>query len=202
MWGWGRLRELPQINYNENSSSEDEDFNLPENAFKSPVGSPKQPVHTREGSPVELFHPTLNDNVDEVLEEVSIHLGDIKQVEEEIEELSSILEETKIGPVPVVKQEEVIHFKFKVAADNDLGEGNRMPDDEEAVAVNYDIENKNDGDKAADQARSIKIEFSASDIKFWFAQLEDEMLMASVGSQWLKKNCPAEESANKTKRRC
>ena len=53
--------------------------------------------------------------------------------------------------------------------------------------VNYDTEDKDDGDKAQDLGRSIKVEFDAGDIKFWFAQLEDEMVMASVGSQWLKK---------------
>ena len=64
MWGWGRLRELPQVNYNESSSSDDE-LNLPADAFNSPLNSPQQPVHTREGSPQLLAHPTLNDNVDE-----------------------------------------------------------------------------------------------------------------------------------------
>ena len=61
-----------------------------------------------------------------------------------------------------------------------------MPE-QPAPVVNYDVEDKADGDKTADQARSIKLEFDSVDIKFWFAQLEDEMVMASVGSQWLKK---------------
>ena len=52
---------------------------------------------------------------------------------------------------------------------------------------NFDIENGQDGDKAADTARSIKLEFEPNDIRFWFAQLEDEMTMATVKSQWLKK---------------
>ena len=56
------------------------------------------------------------------------------------------------------------------------------------VVVDFDAEDKVDGDKAQEQARHIKIEFSPNDIKFWFAQLEDEMLMASIGSQWLKKS--------------
>ena len=33
----------------------------------------------------------------------------------------------------------------------------------------------------------IKVEFSKLDIKFWFAELEAEMTMASVKSQWMKK---------------
>ena len=56
-----------------------------------------------------------------------------------------------------------------------------------AGMANYDAEEKNDGEKATEHARAVKVEFDANDIKFWFAQLEDEMTMASVGSQWLKK---------------
>ena len=41
------------------------------------------------------------------------------------------------------------------------------------VVIDYDAENKEDGEKSQDQARQIKIEFSPNDIKFWFAQLED-----------------------------
>ena len=198
MRGWGRpKRDLPEVDYNESSSSDD-DLALPANAFRSPLRSPQQPVHTREGSPQLLAHPTLCDNVDEVLEEVSVHLADHQQVLEEVEELTDLLEDinTKVeDPLGVESEEEVITFNFKVAADKDLAAENNEVDDEgeqniimpDAVVVNYDVENKNDGDKAADQARSVKVEFDASDIRFWFAQLEDEMVMASVGSQWLKK---------------
>ena len=59
-----------------------------------------------------------------------------------------------------------------------------MPD---PVTVDFDREEKVDGEKAQDLARSIKVEFTATDINFWFSQLEDEMLLAGVGSQWLKK---------------
>ena len=56
-----------------------------------------------------------------------------------------------------------------------------------AMAANYDTLDTADGDKAADYARSVRVEFDPSDIKFWFAQLEDEMTVAAIGSQWLKK---------------
>ena len=70
MWGWGRpRRDLPPVNYKE-SDSED-DLELPADAFDSPLSSLQQPVHTRKGSPQELLHPHLNDNVDEELEAVS-----------------------------------------------------------------------------------------------------------------------------------
>ena len=64
-----------------------------------------------------------------------------------------------------------------------------MPDnDVPDPPVDFDQEDKKDGDKAAELARSIKVEFNAADIKFWFAELEDEMLVATVNSQWLKKS--------------
>ena len=59
-----------------------------------------------------------------------------------------------------------------------------MPDQ----PINYDREDKADGDKANEQARHIKVEFDPNDVRFWFAQLEDEMEMAGVGRQWLKKS--------------
>ena len=206
MWGWGRrLRDLPPINYNESESESDleDDLALPADAFNEAFATPnvspqppQQPVHTREGSPQLLAHPTLNDNVDDVLEDVQYRLGDIQQVLEEVDDLTDLLEDTDFGVDPLENQEgaeEVLAFNFKVPADKEVEADNNMPENNQPAApapppaVNYDIEDKNDGDKSADQARSIKIEFSASDIRFWFSQLEDEMTMASVGSQWLKK---------------
>ena len=67
---------------------------------------------------------------------------------------------------------------------DESGEGGS---DGDARMVNYDVEDKADGEKAADLARSIKVEFDANDIQFWFAQLEDEMEVATIGRQWLKK---------------
>ena len=94
MWPFGGRprRDLPPVNYSENSS-EDENFE-DGLVFNSPLQSPQRPLPTREGSPVELAHPTLNDNVDEVLEEVTYHLHDIQQVEEEIDELTDLLQDT------------------------------------------------------------------------------------------------------------
>ena len=58
----------------------------------------------------------------------------------------------------------------------------------EAVSmVDFDRQDVNDGEKAADLARSIKVEFNATDIRFWFSELKAEMLTANIGKQWLKK---------------
>ena len=69
-----------------------------------------------------------------------------------------------------------------------------MPD-----TVNFDMENVADGDKAQEHARSIRVEFDPSDVRFWFQQLEGEMLMASVKSQWLKKTILQRNLPNKQK---
>ena len=59
--------------------------------------------------------------------------------------------------------------------------------EEAVVMVDFDAENGVDGDKAQEHARSIRVEFNASKIGFWFSELEGEMVMASVKSQWLKR---------------
>ena len=57
-----------------------------------------------------------------------------------------------------------------------------MPD-----IVDFDAENGVDGEKAQDHARHVKIEFDQNDVRFWFSQLEAEMEMGDIRSQWLKK---------------
>ena len=68
MFGWGGKpsRNLPTINYNEDSSDDD-----------LPFVSPKRPSVTRAGSPQPLAVPQLCDNVDEDLEKVSQTLKNI-----------------------------------------------------------------------------------------------------------------------------
>ena len=97
-----RLRHnLPVINYAEEGSEEDleEGLDFEDPLGHSPLVSPRRPVQTREGSPQILAHPTLNDNVDEDLEDVAWKLHDINQVEEEIDELTDLLvdTDTKVG---------------------------------------------------------------------------------------------------------
>ena len=201
MWPFGRpRRELPVVNYNEDSESE-EDF---EDGlqFNSPLVSPRRPVVSREQSPQPLAHPTLNDNVDEVLEEVTYHLHDIQQVEEEIDELTDLLQDTDTKVTQNKKSqnssdeaEEIFELNLKVAsennevdADNNEVDANTTADESIATMANFDTEDKEDGDKATDLARSIKVEFDAADVVFWFSQLEGEMEMAGIGKQWLKKS--------------
>ena len=53
--------------------------------------------------------------------------------------------------------------------------------------IEFESENGNDGAKASELGRQIKVEFSTTDIRFWFAEIEAEMTMATIKSQWLKK---------------
>ena len=57
----------------------------------------------------------------------------------------------------------------------------------EAVMVDFDQQNTDDGDKANELARSIRVEFNPQDVRFWFSGLEAEMLTANINKQWLKK---------------
>ena len=68
--------------------------------------------------------------------------------------------------------------------------------------VDFDAENGQDGDKAQDQARSIKVDFEPNDVKCLFSELEGEMTMATVKSQWLKRTVLQRNLPKKTKRRC
>ena len=59
-----------------------------------------------------------------------------------------------------------------------------MPNDE---VIEFESENGVDGARASELGCQIKVEFSAADIKFWFAELDAEMTMATIKGQWLKK---------------
>ena len=184
MWGWGRpKRDIPQVNYAE-SSEEEENFE-DGLTFNSPLISPQRPLPTREGSPVELAHPTLNDNVDETLEEVTYHLHDINQVKEDIDELADLLEDTdtKVGG-DIVKVEEVLEFNFNVAADCNEVAANNMP----PAVVSFENENGEDKDNALFEAcRNLSnYKWNPEDLLFYFGQIEIKMAASGVKKQFTK----------------
>ena len=194
MWNnyWaGRARhDVPQVNYNE--SSEDE--------YDSPLVSPARPPPTRAGSPQELAIPTLSDNVDEELDAVRQTLRNVSHThtfrgsrpepeggEQSLSEAPIQASADGVGEAEVVEGQVV-----GAASDPKVGDEGNGEDSDDSVnmpnVVNFDAEDGQDGDKAADRAGAIKIEFMASDVKFWFVQLEDEMTMATIKSQWLKRS--------------
>ena len=171
MWGWGRpKRDLPEINYNESSSeASDEDF---EGGLKfdSPLRSPQGPLNTREGSPLNNVAggPTLADNVDDILEEAQYKLHDIAVVREEIEEITDLLDtvDTKVDAKGrknhhqlIIEDQVVVEGRIQVKPEAENAAENNMPDPP-PQPVNYDREGKEDGDKASENARHIKVEFA------------------------------------------
>ena len=193
MWGWVRpSRNLPRVNYNEGSSEEEE--------FDSPLASPRRPVTTREGSPQPLAVPTLADNVDEDLEQVRQALQNVGHTHtfRDTRPTTGAGVRVAANDNRDVVSEEVVDeglvfevADLKVGADNanDDDNGGEIADENVIMpdVVNFDAEDKEDGADAATQARHIKVEFDPADVRFWFAQLEDEMVMAGVNRQWLKK---------------
>ena len=184
-WSGRPRRNIPQVNYNQ--SSDEDDFN-------SPLVSPSRPPPTRSGSPVELAVPTLCDNVDDELEAVSQTLRNVSHTHtfrgtkprpdpeggaEDSEEPDSI-------PAGHTGEEEVVVGHISGGGNDLKVESNNagiMP----PQIVNFDDENAQDGDKAIEHTRSLLIEYNANDVRFWFTQLENEMITCDVKSQWLKR---------------
>ena len=213
MWtNWNR-RNLPPVNYVEKSSSEDDLYESPE---KSPSEflSPKRPLPA--GSPLEA-EPIPDHQIDRTLAEVNYKLATKPRYIPDPDRLTGAAEEVveiQIVGGPVSDADNGAEGGAGgddgdqvgdgagggagAGGDGDLGgaDGNEGAggdgnpggaDDQDEAMVNYDIEDKEDGEKAADLARSIRVEFDPNDIRFWFAQLEDEMEVATIGRQWLKK---------------
>ena len=186
-WNGRARRDVPQVNYNE--SSEDD--------FDSPLQSPQRPPPTRAGSPVELAVPTLADNVDEELAAVSRTLNNVghthtfrgtrptirpdpEGVEQEVQEplLPVVADE--------VLEEHEVHLEVVGGGDGGAvcagNENANMPD-----AVDFEDESGQDGSKAMEHTRTLKLEWNPQQVKFWFTQLENEMYTCEVKSQWLKR---------------
>ena len=119
-------------------------------------------------------------------------LNDIAVTRDEVEEVTDLLSktDTRVGGSDNSVNEEVEEFGL-VVGEYPPGEDCQIPpvlqQDQAAAMVNFDMEDKDEGEKSQDLARHIKVDFDVNDIKFWFSQLEDEMELASIGKQWLKK---------------
>ena len=194
MWGWGcPKRDLPPINYAEDSEESSEDYESGLN-FNSPLTSPKRPLPSREGSPQLLAHPPLRDNVDEELEEVAWKLHDHNQVREEVEELTDLLETTDIKPgfiksEPELGEEIVDEGVVSAGVDKPLQAPNQP---RRIMAVNYDVDTLLEGETEADTALDNALrqlrgkEFEEDDLKFYFNQVEIKMRTAGVKKNYTK----------------
>ena len=63
----------------------------------------------------------------------------------------------------------------------------READQAVSMAVNFDIENGVDGDKAIDKLNTVVCPFDKDDIEYWFSELEMQLALIDVKSQWLKR---------------
>ena len=149
MFGWGGKpsRNLPPINYNEDSSDDD-----------LPFVSPKRPAVTRAGSPPLLAIPQLNDNVDEDLQQVSQTLRNIGH--------------TKLFRPSNSEDEEVLEgHVVGFPANKSVKAGPPAP---VVRMVDFDQQNEDDSATAMDNLRSVQCPYNKGDIVFWFSQLEDQ----------------------------
>ena len=171
------------------SSESDDDFHDVESSFNQSLED-----NTVEGAKRAI----KNQNNSAAIEQVTDLLGDCKV--ESVENYK--LDGSTIVYIDSHDEEEVVvEGHIQVASEQTLAMANDNQNNQPAApaAVDYDKANTADGDKAQDYARAIKIEYEPANIKFWFSQLEGEMLMASVGSQWLKKTILQRNLPNKQK---
>ena len=63
-----------------------------------------------------------------------------------------------------------------------------MPNEENAVEVDFEDENGQNGAKALEYSRSLKLEYNPDEVEFWFTQIENEMYTCEIKSQWMKRS--------------
>ena len=170
-WASRPRRNLPEVNYRDSSEDEDD--------FDSPLVSPSGPRPTREGSPVELAIPTLGDNVDEELEAVSQVLRNVGHSHTfrgttphpGTRSDPDGVDQPEVGAGVEDEVEVVEGLVVQEAEQADCADPDNMPNQ----AVNFEDEAGEDGAKAIDYTRTLKIEYDPQNVKFWFIQLETEM---------------------------
>ena len=163
MWrNWNPLN--PPINQ-ESSGEEGENYESPEEDDPNALVSPIRPRQSPSASPRALLRPDPPP-VEEVLQEVEQQLRNLPNRQQRADNRNAVRRAAEAAEAARTETVEVM-------AGDDF--------------IEFEVENGVDGAKASELGRQIKVEFSKSDIKFWFAELEAEMTMASIKSQWMKK---------------
>ena len=155
-------RSLPRVNYKEIESSDeeaDETFNSVASNLSTPTTplSPSHPQFLLQPSP-----PPIN----QVLTDVASKLVVVESIQ------AVVPNWPPLDPI--------------VAAEEDVEEPAIMPN-EVAAEVDFEDEAGEDGAKAMEYSRSIKMEYSPDKVEFWFTQIENEMYTCEIKSQWLKR---------------
>ena len=177
-------RNLTRPNYRESSSSESEADEI-FNSVASNISSPDTPLSPSNPNFLYQTSPPLTRQV------LADALANLQVVE--------AIQAVKPNWPPLGGEEEVVKGHIvEPAGDTELKAEVREP----VAMTDFDAENGQDGNKAQEHARSIKAEFNPTNISFWFAELEGEMTMASVKSQWLKRtllqrNLPVKQQGKK-----
>ena len=171
MWrNWNPLN--PPINPAHSSDEEQGNY---ESADENDLVSPNRPHQSPSASPRALLRPDPPP-VGEALQEVAQQLRNLHPTRQE--------RANNRNAVRLAQEEAAAEAAARAA----------MPD-----IVDFDVEDGVDGEKAQDHARSIKVNFNQADIRFWFSQIEDEMSMATIKSQWLKRSVLARNLPDKQK---
>ena len=178
MWrNWNPLN--PPINPANSSDEEQGNYQSADENDPNNLVSPSRPHQSPSASPRALLRPDPPP-VGEVLQEVQQQLRNLHPTRQERADNRNAHRRA---------QEEAQAAAEAAAAAS-------MPD-----LVEFELEDGQDGAKASELGRQIKVEFSAADVRFWFAEIEAEMTMATIKSQWLKKtvlqrNLPTQQKAD------
>ena len=162
MWrNWNPLN--PPINPEQSSEEENNYESAGENDPGNLV-SPNRPHQSPSASPRALLRPDPP-RVEDVLSEVQQQLRNLPPNRQQRADNRNAVRQAQ-------QEAEAVAEAAAAAAAN---------------MVDFDQQNTEDGEKANELARSIKVEFNPTDVRFWFSELEAEMLTANINKQWLKK---------------
>ena len=82
-----------------------------------------------------------------------------------------------------INDEEIDQILADSVADQEPADENS----ETMAGEEFDVANGTDGEKALDKLASVHCAFNKNDIQFWFCQLEGQLELRDVQSQWLKR---------------
>ena len=182
MWSWNR-RNLPKINYGENSSSSGEEDN-----FKSPEGPPAGSP-SNEAARVELWEDFRPDT-QEILEAAAEALTPIanrrarrrQTLDQEIQPTGSSADHSprrSFTPPPEAPGSSAEHSPRRALTPPPVQpKTNKM--------VNYDMEDKEDGEDYYMRIGLLKLEWDP-DVRYWFNSIEASLRHAQVFKQWTKR---------------
>ena len=73
------------------------------------------------------------------------------------------------------------------AVEISANEINSLLSEDKCDIMDFDLENGVDGEKALDKMSAVKCEFTKDDIEFWFSELETQLEVIEIKSQWSKR---------------